>query len=68
MEFWFRRHYNLAPTDPRFLDLTSEQLQVEYWAWHYHLNPPSEEFEDEEFNRDAILKDMEENPDNWDPV
>ncbi|HKT53701.1 MAG TPA: hypothetical protein VJP88_04575 [Caulobacteraceae bacterium] len=52
--FWFRRIYNLAPTDPRFLDATPEQIITDYWA-HYYLTRAAagrdteEEFEDEDF-------------------
>jgi hypothetical protein len=32
IDWWFRRHYNLAPTDPRYLDMTPEGMEIEYWA------------------------------------
>lgn len=31
-ETWFRRQYNLPPTDPRYLQATPEQIRVEFWA------------------------------------
>lgn len=31
LEGWFRAHYNLAPTDPRFLNATVEDMKVDYW-------------------------------------
>ena len=30
--FFFRKRYNLPPTDPRFLDATEEQMMDDYWA------------------------------------
>ena len=32
LTFWFRRHYNLSPLDPRYLDMTEEGIVVEYEA------------------------------------
>jgi hypothetical protein len=69
MEFWFRKKFNLAPNDPRFLDLTQEQLFIEYWAWQYDANPNlSEEVEDDEFDLDEVVRSMEERPDDWEAV
>ncbi len=65
LEFWFRRKFNLAPTDPRFLNATLEQMETEFWAHHYHENPPGEELEDDDFDKDAIIRSMEENPEDW---
>lgn len=31
LHWWVRHHYNLLPTDPRYLNLTEEELRVEYW-------------------------------------
>lgn len=57
--FWFRRKYNLAPTDPRYLDATLEQMETEYWAYHYFENPSQEESEDDDFNLEAELRDAD---------
>lgn len=65
LEFWFRRKFNLAPTDPRFLAATIEQIETEFWAHKYFDKPPGEELEDDEFDKDAIMRSMEENPDDW---
>jgi hypothetical protein len=74
LEFWFRRKYNLAPTDPRFLDATLEQIEADFWAHEYANKPPGEEFEDEDFDLDEVMKQMEEpgpipgapnDPDDW---
>lgn len=59
ISFWFRRKYNLPPNDPRFLDLTLEQIETEYWAWHYHEQPPGEEFDDEDFDEEEIMAGIE---------
>jgi hypothetical protein len=53
VEFWFRNKHNLAPTDPRFLDMTEEEMEVEWWADFYLKNPAKIENEDVEFNVDA---------------
>lgn len=47
---WFRRKYNLAPTDPRYLSATPEDIEAEYWAYQYEENKVKEEFEDFEFD------------------
>lgn len=31
-DFWFRRLFHLAPTDPRYLEATPEQIRTELWA------------------------------------
>lgn len=59
ISFWFRRKYNLPPNDPRFLDLTLEQIEAEYWAWHYFEQPPGEEFDDEDFDEEEIMAGIE---------
>ena len=59
MTFWFRHKYKLAPTDPRFLDMTMAQIETEYWAYHYLENPASEEIEDEDFDEDGYLAEIE---------
>ncbi|WP_161548784.1 hypothetical protein [Pseudomonas sp. Q1] len=60
ISFWFRRKYLLSPIDPRFLDLTLEQMEAEYWAYHYFEQPPGEEFDDDEFDEESILAEIEE--------
>lgn len=59
ISFWFRRKYLLSPIDPRFLDLTLEQIETEYWAYHYFEQPPGEEFDDDEFDEDSIMAEIE---------
>ena len=59
MSLWFRRRYNLPPTDPRFLDATPALIAEDYWANHYQDRrdagkPDEEEIEDDDFDLDAI--------------
>ena len=46
LRFWFRKKYNLPPNDPRFLALTDEEIETEYWTYYYEENPDVEEFDD----------------------
>lgn len=50
--FWFRRKYNLPPTDPRYTSLTALELQAEYWAHYYAENKVTDEVEDDDFDPD----------------
>lgn len=61
VSFWFRHRYRLPPTDPRFLDMTLEDMEAEYWAVHYFetKDDSSEEFEDDDFDEAAILAQIE---------
>lgn len=61
LSFWFRHRYHLPPTDPRFLDMTLEDIQTEYWAVHYYetKDDTKEEFEDDDFDEAAILAQIE---------
>ena len=75
MAWWFRQKYSLPPTDPRFLDATTEQMLVDYWANYYSLRPGGEEFEDDDFDLEAEIAAMnakpeskphvEPDPDDW---
>lgn len=55
MEFWFRRKYNLPPTDPRFLEMTIADIAADYWA-HRFTDKPSElnSLVDDSWNEDDI--------------
>jgi hypothetical protein len=57
---WFRQKYSLPPTDPRFLAATPEDIEAEYWAYHYQTSKVTEEFEDYEFDQEAELRRIEE--------
>jgi hypothetical protein len=58
MALWFRKTYRLAPTDPRYLQATPEQIEAEYWAYHFSEkgNSSEEEYEDEDF---SVEEEME---------
>lgn len=60
LEYWYRKRFNLAPTDPRFLDTTVEQMKVEFWAAHYETNKATEEFEDYDFDPQAEVRRIEQ--------
>lgn len=49
LEFWFRRRYQLPPTDPRFLSLTPEDIETEWFAYQYAESGAGEEAEDEDY-------------------
>lgn len=66
VEFWFRRKYNLAPRDPRFLDLTPEDIESDYWAHYYYENAGKSEVEDDDFDLDAEIARMNDN--DWEDV
>lgn len=68
LELWFRRQYRLPPTDPRYLAMTPYGIAVDFWANHhadifYSGKPDEEEFEDEDFDLDAILRENAEGDD-----
>jgi hypothetical protein len=57
----FRRRYNLAPTDPRYLDATTEDILTDHWANYYCDNPNAvDEIVDEDFDLDAVVKQMDD--------
>lgn len=68
MAFWFRRQYNLAPTDPRFLEATIEDIETDYWAHFYAQNPQGEEVEDDDFDADEYVRNAAQNPDDWEEI
>lgn len=50
----------MPPTDPRFLDTTVEEMQVEFWAAHYETSKATEEFEDFDFDPQAEVRRIEQ--------
>lgn len=57
-------------SDPRYLNATPEEMIVEYWARHYDDlrisgRAEEEEFEDEEFDLEAMLARKEIDPADW---
>lgn len=57
MEFWFRRKYQLPPHDPRFLDMSPDEIEVEYWAYRSVDSPHEEEMEDDEFDIEKLTQE-----------
>lgn len=69
IQFWFRKKYNLPPTDPRFLGMSEEEMLEEFWAHHYFDNPKAAEtVEDEDFNLADQLRELGDDPDDWEDV
>lgn len=68
--FWFRRKYNLPPNDPRFLELTPEDVEAEYWAHYYAENSgKGEEYEDDDLDVAAIMESLAAgSADDWEEV
>ena len=65
MQWWYRDRYRLTPNDPLFLGLTLEDLELEYWTAYYAAQAArganiSFDDEDENYNLDAILADLEQ--------
>jgi hypothetical protein len=60
----------LPPTDPRYLSMTPFDLEVEYWTHYYADNNVSSEIEDDQFDKDALLKKYaaEAGDDDWETV
>lgn len=58
--FWFRQHYNLTPNDPRYLALTPDEIEAEYWAYHFFANPTTDSSEDEDFDTEKLATLMEQ--------
>lgn len=65
VEWEFRRRYLLSPRDPRFLDVTLDEMAADVWAWRYSDNPKLlEAIENDDFDPDAV----DELPDTFEPV
>ena len=43
-------------------------METDYWSYHYFANPDKDEVEDADFDLDAELKRIEENPDDWEVI
>lgn len=55
IEFQFRRRYLLTENDPRFLDLTTEEMLTDIWAHRFNDDPKTlEEVEDTDFDADDV--------------
>lgn len=66
MQLAFRRRYHLAPLDPRFLDMTQEEIESDYWANHYLENGIPDEIEDTSFDLSKEVENM--GKDDWEDV
>ena len=43
-------------------------METEYWAHHYDANPSQDEVEDEDFDMEAEIARLNNNPDDWEVV
>lgn len=43
-------------------------METDFWAHHYYANPDKDEVEDTEFDLDAELRRMEQDPDAWEVI
>lgn len=70
MTFWFRRKYQLSPRDPRFLELSLDEIWAEWWAHQFADDPRAAEDEhtDDDFDLDVILAKLEQNPEEWETI
>lgn len=57
--FWFRQRYHLPPNDPRFLALTPEEVEAEFWACQYAETKAVEDFEDDDIDIEEILAEAD---------
>lgn len=59
IEFQYRRKFNLTENDPRFLDLTVEDMLTDIWASKFADDPKLlEEVEDEDFDPDDVAAQL----------
>ena len=56
--------YHLPPNDPRYLSMTEEDIEAEYWAHYYHEHGDVDEFESDNFDEEAFLAE-EIDPNDW---
>lgn len=59
VEFTYRKKYNLTVNDPRFLDLTTEEMLVDIWAHKFADDPKLlDEIEDDDFDPDSVAAEL----------
>jgi hypothetical protein len=69
MAFAFRRRYGLPPTDPRFLDATSEDIALDYWAHRLWDDPQlATEIRDPDFDAEVAEMERQAAAGGWDEV
>ena len=56
----------MPPTDPRFLEMLPEDIETDYWAYHYDANPAADSMEDETYDTEEIIAQM--NKGDWEEV
>lgn len=67
LRFQFRKRYNLAPTDPRYLSATMDDILMDHWAWRFDEDPGLVITEDEGFDLDQVLEDFASD-DEWEEL
>lgn len=73
MPFLWRRKYNLPETDPRYLDMTREEMLTDLWAHKFADDPKAAdqiEAENPDFDADfnAMLEGDEPNPNDFEDI
>lgn len=69
VEFWYRRKYSLPATDPRFLAVTVDEMLADYYAHLFFDDPKAAEtVEDENFDQDAVAREIGFAGDDWEDV
>jgi hypothetical protein len=57
--YWYRNKYNLPPNSPLLDGLTIEDVEIEFWAHQYYNNPKMDLVEDDDWDADEILAQIE---------
>lgn len=59
VEFLYRRKYGLTENDPRFLDLTTEEMLTDLWAHKFADDPKAlDEVVDDDFDIDSVAAEI----------
>ncbi|MEN8259480.1 MAG: hypothetical protein ABFS02_02645, partial [Pseudomonadota bacterium] len=68
IEWWYRDRYRLTAHDPVFLAASHDDMLLDFHAADYVMRwsqgKPTEEYDDDSFDLDAILND----PDQWEEL
>jgi len=59
VERWYRKKYNLAATDPRFLDSYTEDIIIEFFESYFDNNPKELEAYEKGFETAADMDEAE---------
>lgn len=68
MGFWFRQQYRIPPTDPRYLEMSQEDLLLEYWSYRYHKDPDLDSKEMTNDGYEDALAEIEAGGGDWEPL